>query len=224
MSTEPTIERPQLLQVAAGPLRAQAAARTAAAGRLRTLAWLGIGWHALEFAVAIAAGLAASSIALIGFGADSLVEAAAGAVVLWRVSGRRATSAHAERRAQSLVAASFALLAVYVAVESVRSLVGGEHPDPSPAGIGLALVTLATMPLLARAKRRAAVQMGSAAAHAEATQNTLCAWLSVALLVGLGANAALGWWWADPLAALAVAAVAAREAADLRRGRACDCC
>src|SRR3954447_10010246 len=98
MSTEPTIERAPLLQVAPGLLRAQAAARSAAARRLRTLAWLGIGWHALEFAVAIAAGLAASSIALVGFGVDSLVEAAAGAVVLWRVSGRRAASELAERR------------------------------------------------------------------------------------------------------------------------------
>lgn len=192
--------------------------------RARLLAWIGLGWHVAEAAVAIAAGIAAGSIALVGFGADSLIEAAAGVVVLWLMSGGRSASPTAERRAQRLIALSFALLAAYVAVESVRDLLGDHRPDVSWIGIGLSAVTLATMPPLAAAKRRVGIQLGSAATTSESRQTMLCAYLSAALLVGLGANAALGWWWADPLAALAIAGVAAREAREAWRGRACDCC
>lgn len=191
----------------AGPVAAQ----PPLVRRARALAWAGIAWHGVEFAVAVAAGLAAGSIALVGFGADSLIEALAGGVVLWRFGERRAAAGDVERRAQRLIAASFVLLAVFIAVESVHSLLGGRHPEPSPVGIGLALVTAAAMPVMAAAKRRVARGLGSAAAVRESTQNVLCAWLSVALLAGLGLNAALGWWWADPLAALAIAGVALRE-------------
>ncbi|HEV7774274.1 MAG TPA: cation transporter [Conexibacter sp.] len=190
--------------------------------RARTLAWVGVGWHVIEAAVALGAGIAASSIALVGFGADSLIESAAGFIVLWRFAAARAHSAGAERRAQQAIAISFYVLAAYVAVEALRSLIGAHQPAVSWVGIGLAAVTLATMPPLARAKARVGAQLGSAATTAEGRQNMLCAYLSVALLVGLGANALLGWWWADPATALAVAAVAVREGRAAWAGE--DCC
>jgi divalent metal cation (Fe/Co/Zn/Cd) transporter len=186
--------------------------------RARVLAWAGLAWHGVEAAVAIAAGVAASSVALVGFGADSLVEAVAGVVVLWRFAAARAASDEAERRAQRLIGASFLLIAAYVGVEAARSLLGGDTPDASWVGIGLAVVTLVAMPPLARAKARLAERLGSAATRSEGRQNLLCAYLSAALLVGLLANAALGWWWADPLAALAVAGVAVREGRAAWRG------
>ena len=193
--------------------------------RARQLAWGGIAWHFVEFAIALAAGVAAGSIALIGFGVDSLIETVAGFVVLWLFSGRRLGSHAAERRAQQLIAISFYVLAIYVAVESVRTLVAADHPATSWVGIALAAVTALTMPLLARAKRRVGQELSSAATVKEASQTTLCAYLSFALLVGLGANALLGWWWADPLAALFIAAVAAKEGRESWRGDACcDVC
>jgi divalent metal cation (Fe/Co/Zn/Cd) transporter len=178
----------------------------------------------VEAAVAIAAGVVASSIALVGFGVDSLIEAAAGIVVIWLMADARSASATAERRAQQLIAASFVLLAAYVGIESVRDLAGNHRPDVSWVGIGLSIVTLATMPPLARAKQKVADQLASSATASESRQTMLCAYLSAALLVGLGANALFGWWWADPLAALVVAGVAVREARDAWRGDACDCC
>jgi divalent metal cation (Fe/Co/Zn/Cd) transporter len=185
------------------------------------LAWTGIAWHAIEATVAIAAGLAASSIALIGFGADSLIESLAGGILLWRFAASRAGSAQAERRAQQLIAASFLLLAAYVAAEALRTLVAADRPDVSWVGIGLSAFTLATMPPLAAAKARVGRQLGSSATRSEGRQNLVCAYLSGALLVGLGANAAFGWWWADPIAALTVAAVALNEARESWRGDSC---
>ena len=189
--------------------------------RARLLAWLGISWHFVEFAVAIAAGIAASSIALIGFGVDSLIESLAGFVVLWLFTGRRIGSHGAERRAQQLIAVSFFLLAAYVGVEAVRTLVAGDEPETSWVGIGLAAFTAPTMPVLAVYKRRVARKLHSSAAVKEASQTFLCAYLSVALLVGLLGNALLGWWWADPGAALVIAAVAAREGLSSWRGDGC---
>ena len=192
----------------------------------RLLAWGGIAWHVVEFAIAMIAGIAAGSIALIGFGADSLIEAGAGVVVLWLFTGSRRGSRVAERRAQQLVAVSFFVLAAYVGAEAVRSLLAGDHPQVSWVGIGLAAFTAPTMPLLARAKRRVATKLNSSAAVKEASQTQLCAYLSVALLVGLGANALLHWWWADPLTALAIAGVALKEGRESWRGEGCadDCC
>ena len=210
--------------VAAPGLRAPAA-RARLVRKAKLLAWLGIGWHAAEFAVAIVAGLAAGSIALIGFGVDSLVESAAGVVVLWRFSSRRSHTDGAERRAQQLIAGSFFLLAAYVAVEAVRALAIGDQPDASWVGVGLAAVTIVTMPPLAHLKRRVGNELGSSATVKEGVQNLLCAYMSVALLVGLLANAVAGWWWADPLAALAIAGLAAREGVESWRGRGCcDAC
>jgi divalent metal cation (Fe/Co/Zn/Cd) transporter len=193
--------------------------------RARLLAWGGIAYHVVEFAVALVAGLAAGSIALIGFGADSLIEALAGFVVLWLFTGARIGSHSAERRAQQLIAASFFVLAAYVGVESTRSLLGGHEPDASWLGIGLAVFTIPTMPLLAHAKRRIGNKLHSAATVKEAPQTQLCAYLAVALLIGLLANALAGWWWADPAAALVIAAVAIREGVQSWRGKGCcDSC
>jgi divalent metal cation (Fe/Co/Zn/Cd) transporter len=193
--------------------------------RARLLAWGGNGWHVVEFLIAVGAGIAAGSIALIGFGADSLVEALAGTVIVWLFTGGRGASEAAERRAQQLIAASFFVLAAYVTVESVRDLVGGHHPHASWVGIGLAAFTAPTMPLLARAKRRVGRELNSSATVKEASQNQLCAYLSVALLVGLLLNAVWGMWWADPAAALVIAAVAVREGRESWRGDGCcDAC
>jgi divalent metal cation (Fe/Co/Zn/Cd) transporter len=188
------------------------------------LTHLGLAWHALEAGVAIGAGVVAGSIALLGFGADSVIEAGAGLVVLWLVTGGRWGSGVAERRAQQLIAVSFVLLALYVTVESVRDLLGGHHPAVSWVGVGLSVVTLAAMPPLAAAKRRVGTALGSSATASESRQTMLCAYLSGALLVGLLANAIAGWWWADPVAALVIGAVALREARVAWRGEGCDCC
>jgi len=189
--------------------------------RARWLAWGANAWHVVEFAVAAGAGAAASSPALIGFGIDSLVEALAGFVIIWRFGRRRRESATAERRAQHLVAISFFVLAAYVVVDALRTVAGGTHPQVSWPGIALAAFTAVTMPLLAVAKRRVGRELDSAATVSEGSQNMLCAYLSLALLAGLGANAAFGAWWADARAALLIAGVAGREGVKSWRGEAC---
>src|SRR3954468_2467068 len=150
--------------------------RDALVRRARVLAGVGLAWHLVEAAVAIAAGVVASSVALVGFGADSLVEAVAGVVVLWRFSSARASSTQAERRAQQLIAASFLLIAVYVGGETIRNLVLGDHPDVSWVGIALSVVTLSTMPPLAWAKARVGRQIGASATVSESRQTMLCAY------------------------------------------------
>jgi divalent metal cation (Fe/Co/Zn/Cd) transporter len=192
--------------------------------RARMLAWGGNAWHLIEFGIAIGAGIAAGSIALIGFGADSLIEGLAGFVIVWLFSGARLHSETAERHAQQLIAASYFVLAAYVGIESIRDLVGGNRPGVSWVGVGLAAFTAPTMPVLALMKRNVGRALNSSATVSEASQNMICAYLSVALLVGLLANAIAGWWWADPAAALVIAAVAANEGREAWRGEACDCC
>jgi len=189
--------------------------------RARLLAWAGNGWHVIEFGIALSAGIAAGSVALVAFGIDSAIELAAGLTIVWRFTGSRLGSPWSERRAQQLIALSYFLLAAYVAVESTRDLLGGDEPAASWVGIGLAAVTAPTMPLLARAKRRVGHALGSAATVGEGGQNMICAYLSIALLVGLLANALAGWWWADPAAALVIGALAAREGIESWRGDAC---
>jgi divalent metal cation (Fe/Co/Zn/Cd) transporter len=208
---------------AARPAATPAADRARLVRRARMLAWLGLGWHAVEATVAIGAGIAASSVALVGFGADSLVEGLAGIIVLWRFAAARAASEEAERRAQRLIGASFVLIAAYVGVESVRGLLGGHEPEASWVGIALSAAALVTMPPLAVAKARVGARLQSAATTGEGRQNMLCAYLSAALLVGLVANAVLGWWWADPAAALLIAGVALREGRQAWRGEDCGC-
>jgi divalent metal cation (Fe/Co/Zn/Cd) transporter len=230
-----TTERPGLIQLtpaaARGELRVlgrlprlDPEERAQLERRARLLAWVGNGWHLVEFAIALAAGIAAGSVALVGFGLDSLIEVAAAGVVIWLFTGGRGSSHESERRAQQLIAASYALLVGYIGVQAIRDLLGAHHPAVSWVGIGLAAFTAATMPLLAGAKRNVARQLNSSAAHAEAGQNMICAYLSVALLVGLLLNALAGWWWADPAAALVIAALAAYEGVKSWRGEGCDCC
>jgi divalent metal cation (Fe/Co/Zn/Cd) transporter len=186
--------------------------------RARLLAWAGLGWHAIEASVAVTAGVVAGSVALVGFGADSLIEATAGLVVIWRLASAHAMS---ERRAQQMIAISFYVLSAYVAVEAIRSLASADRPGVSWVGIGLSILTLATMPPLATAKARVADALGSSATKSESRQTMLCAYLSAALLVGLGLNAVLGWWWADPVTALGIAGVAVKEGRDAWRGESC---
>jgi len=198
--------------------------RAALERRARLLAWLGNAWHVVELVVALAAGFAAGSVALVGFGLDSAIELAAGTVVIWLFSGGRGSSAVTERRAQQLIAASYAVLVVYIVVESLRDLLAANEPRTSWVGIALASVTVVTMPLLARAKRTVGRSLRSSAAVSEAQQNQICAYLSVALLAGLLLNALAGWWWADPAAALAIAGIAGWEGREAWRGNRCDCC
>ena len=191
------------------------------AGRARTLSWLSLAWMSVEGAVAIAAGAAASSIALIGFGLDSAIEGFASAIIVWRFTGHRMFSASAEQRAQKLVAVQFFLLAPYVAVESLRALIGGQRPDESWVGIGLAISSAVLMPVLGIAKQRLAARLGSAATKGEGRQNMLCAYLAGALLLGLLGNAVAGAWWLDPGVGLLIAAVAVKEGSEAWRGEGC---
>ena len=191
------------------------------ARRVKLLSWLSLGWMTVEGAVAIAAGVIASSIALVGFGLDSVIEGFASVIIIWRFTGARVFSHAAEERAQKLVALQFFVLAPYVAFESVKSLIGGEHPDVTWVGIGLAAGSVVVMPVLAIAKQRLADQMGSAATAGEGRQNMLCAYLAGALLVGLLGNAAVGAWWLDPAVGLLIAAVAVKEGVEAWRGEGC---
>ena len=176
-----------------------------------------------EGVIAVVAGIAAGSIALIGFGIDSAIEGMASVVIVWRFWGSRALSEAAEQRAQKLVAVQFFILAPYVAVESVRALVTGNEAETSWLGIGLTIVSAAFMPVFGIAKRRVGAQLGSAATTAEGTQNMLCAYLSLAVLAGLLGNTLVGWWWLDPLAGLFIAYVAVREGREAWRGEECGC-
>ena len=191
------------------------------AGRVKLLSWLSLAWMTVEGVVAIAAGVVASSIALVGFGLDSAIEGLASVIIIWRFTGTRVFSHVAEHRAQKLVAAQFFLLAPYVAFESIRSLAGGEHADVSWVGIGLAIGSVTFMPMLGIAKQRLADEIGSVATRGEGRQNMLCAYLAGALLVGLVGNAVAGAWWLDPMVGLLIAAVAVREGLESWRGEGC---
>lgn len=193
------------------------------ARRARWLSWLSLAWMTVEGAVAIGAGIAASSIALAGFGIDSAIEGVASLIIVWRFSGSRLASERAEERAQKRVAITFFLLAPYIAFEALRDLIGAHHPEASWLGIGLAATSLVLMPVLGIAKQRIGEQVGSAATKGEGSQNLLCAYMAAALLVGLLANAALGIWWLDPGAALVIAALAVSEGVESWRGESCGC-
>lgn len=200
-----------------------AATRSGLLRRAQRLEYLTVGWNIVEGMVAIAAALAAGSVALLGFGIDSFVESASGSVLIWRLlAERRATDEEqieqVERRARKLVAASLVLLAVYIAWDSISSLMANERPEPSLVGIVLAILSLSVMWWLARQKRRVGVALGSRAMTADAIQTDACFWLSLFLLVGIGANALFGFWWADPLAALCMTLFIGREALEAWRG------
>lgn len=185
------------------------------------LAWATIVWNVVEAVVAIAAGTAASSIALVGFGLDSTVEVMSAVVIVWQFRG---LAEDRERRALKLIAMSFFGLAAYVAVQAIIDLLGRSEPESSAVGIGLAIASLIVMPMLARAKRRNGTAMGSATVVADSNQTRLCAYLSAILLVGLILNATVGWWWADPIAAIAIAALSVIEGRQAWRGETCDDC
>jgi divalent metal cation (Fe/Co/Zn/Cd) transporter len=191
------------------------------ANRAKLLSWLSLAWMTVEGAVAIASGIVASSIALVGFGLDSAIEGFASLVIVWRFTGHRMFSAGAETRAQKLVAIQFFLLAPYVGIESVRNLIGGEHAGTAVVGMALAASSVVLMPLLAIAKQRLADQLGSAATKGEGRQNMLCAYLAAALLIGLAVNALFGAWWLDPGVGLLIAGLAVKEGAEAWRGDGC---
>lgn len=178
---------------------------------------------AAEGAVGILAGVIAGSIALVGFGIDSAIEGFASLIIVWRFTGSRLASEQAEERAQKLVAISFFLLAPYIALEALRDLIGGQHPEASWLGIGLAATSLVLMPVLGIAKQRIGERIGSAATKGEGAQNLLCAYMAAALLVGLLGNGAFGLWWLDPVAALVIAGLAVSEGTESWRGEGCGC-
>jgi divalent metal cation (Fe/Co/Zn/Cd) transporter len=190
--------------------------------RGRHLEYLTIGWNLGEAAVAIGAGVFARSTALLGFGIDSLIESLSGSVLLWRLH-RGEMGERREQQARKLVGVSLLALAAYVAFEVVKSLVKKEPPAASYVGIGLALLCVLVMPLLARAKRKVAGSLGSRAMHADSSQSDICGYLSAILLIGLGANALLGWWWADPVAGLVMVPIIGKEGIEALRGEACTC-
>jgi divalent metal cation (Fe/Co/Zn/Cd) transporter len=189
----------------------------------RNLEYLTIAWNIVEGGVAIGAGIAAGSIALIGFGVDTLIEVLSAFVLLWRLLSVQ-HDVRRERIALKLVGVGFLLLAVYVAYEAVSSLILKESPDTSFAGIVLAIAALIIMPLLAQAKRRAAIRLNSVALSADSRQNAICAYLSAILLGGLAMNALFGWWWADPVAALVMLPIIVKEGWDALRGEICTDC
>ena len=210
------------------PLGPSPAVRAAAVRRGRLLNRLTIGWNAVEGIVAVAAGLAAGSVSLVGFGLDSGIEVAAAVILAWRLAQehRQGCTQPADRRATRAIALSFFALAAYVGLESARDLLARAEPEASLPGIILAALSLVVMPLLARAKRKVAPVLGSRAAVSEANQTSLCALLSAVLLVGLAANAALGWWWADPTAGMAIAGLATVEGVQTWRAESLEdtCC
>lgn len=187
--------------------------------RAKMLAGFSVAYNVIEAVIAITAGLAAGSVALIGFGLDSVVEVSSGLIILWQFSHRIPESR--ERQALRLLAFSFFALAAYVGFESLRSLLTGADPDSSTVGIVLAAVSLVIMPFISYAQRRTGRALGSNAVYADGTQTLLCTYLSAVLLTGLLLNATLGWSWADPVAGLIIAVVAAREGIEAWRGEGC---
>jgi divalent metal cation (Fe/Co/Zn/Cd) transporter len=187
--------------------------------RVRWLVAATITYNAAEAVVALVAGTIASSVALIGFGLDSVIEVSSAAAVAWQFSGP--DPRRRERRALRVIAWSFFALAAYVAVEAVRALLGVEEAERSPVGLGLVALSVIVMPFLSLAQRRAGRELGSASAVADSRQTLLCTYLSAAVLVGLLLNAVLGWWWADPVAALVLAVLAIKEGRAARRGDLC---
>jgi divalent metal cation (Fe/Co/Zn/Cd) transporter len=205
------------------------AARAHLVRRGKALAYITLGVVGVEVVVALVAGVAAGSVALLGFGVDSLIELTAAAAALWRLRADRDPTRRERAEGVSLriVGVCFLALATYVAYGATQNLLLRLHPAESPAGIALAGVSLVSMPLLARAKQRVALGMRSGALAAEAQQTALCAYLAAILLFGLLLNAVLGWWWADPVAALLMVPIIVKEGLEGVRGRAAcggDCC
>jgi divalent metal cation (Fe/Co/Zn/Cd) transporter len=202
--------------VSLGPSTARRAELTR---RVRLFVAATITYNVIEAAVALTAGTLASSTALIGFGLDSVIEVSSAAAVAWQFSGP--DHERRERTALRIIAISFFALAAYVSVESVRALLGTDRAEHSTVGLALAAISLAVMPLLSAAQRRTGRELGSASAVADSKQTLLCTYLSAVVLVGLAVNSLFGWWWADPAAALVIAAVAIKEGREAWRGDTC---
>lgn len=217
-----TVDSSAITDAAAGEARRRLVRRS------RRLNGATLAYNTIEGIIAISAGLAAGSVALVGFGIDSGIELGASAAALWRLHADAdvARRAVVERRSHRVIGALFIILAIYVAVDASAALWNREASSESPIGIALAAASVLVMPLLARAKRRVGLALGSRALTAEAAQTALCTYLSAILLVGLGLNAWLGWWWADPVAALAMLPIIAREGIEGLRGAppCCDDC
>ncbi|MGW7428204.1 cation transporter [Streptomyces sp. NPDC054861] len=206
-------------ETALGPAPAR---REVLARRIRVLVAATIAYNVVEAIVALTAGTMASSSALVGFGLDSIIEVSSATAVAWQFSAREhAVRAAREKKALRIIAVSFFALAAFVSVDAIRALVGSGEAEPSVPGIVLAALSLAVMPFLSAAQRRAGRELGSASAVADSKQTLLCTYLSAVLLVGLLANATLGWSWADPIAALVIAAIAVREGREAWRGDGC---
>ena len=206
MTTMDAIDRPALIR------------------RGKLLEYATVGYNTLEGVIAVGAGIVAGSVALVGFGFDSAIEVISGLTLLWRLYAdvNEAERERVEQRALRIVGWSFLLLAAYVLFDAGKSLLRREAPDESIVGIVLAAVSLVVMPLLVRAKRGVARSIGSKALEADATQTALCTWLSAILLAGLLLNATLGWWWADPVAALVMVPIIVREGLEGIRGERCE--
>ena len=182
------------------------------------LEYFTVGWNVLEAVVALAAGVASSSIALVGFGLDSIIETSSGVALLWRFKQQTVSERHAESRAVKVVGTTFLALAAYIGVEAGRNLWFRRMPEFSLPGFILAIFSLVVMPILGVAKRHLAHRLHSRALAADGLETLLCAYLSATLVLGLALNGALGWWWADPLAALAIAGFMVREGVEILRG------
>jgi divalent metal cation (Fe/Co/Zn/Cd) transporter len=193
-----------------------------AAGRARLLSWLSLAYMAVEGTIGIIAAILAGSVALLGFGLDSVIEGLASVIIIWRFTGSRTLSETAEDRAHKAVAVTFFLLAPYIAYDAITTLVARNHAQTSWLGVGLSIASLITMPMLGVAKRRLGATLDSGATAGEGTQNLLCAYLAAAVLVGLLANTLFGWWWLDPVVGLGIAGLAVREGIEAWRGE--DCC
>ena len=199
--------------------------------RASLLEYLTVAWNIVEGVIAVTAALAAGSVALFAFGLDSFVESSSGLILIWRLSReRRAVGSsndeieRLDQQAHRLVGVTLALLAVYIVADSVAALWNHEQPESSPVGLALVTVSVGVMWWLARAKARVARELGSRALEADSFQTLACWWLSLVALVGLGLNAALGWWWADPISALGIAAFVFRESREALRGETCRSC
>jgi divalent metal cation (Fe/Co/Zn/Cd) transporter len=189
--------------------------------RAKALAWLSLAYMTAEGAIGITAAILASSVALLGFGLDSVIEGLASIIVIWRFTGARRLSEHAELRAERLVAITFFLLAPYIVQDAIRTLINGEHPATSWLGIGLSISSIIVMPILGKAKQEIGQRLGSGATAGEGTQNMLCAYLATGVLTGLVLNAAFGLWWADPVVAVGIGALALYEGRQTWRGEGC---
>lgn len=192
------------------------------------LEYLTVGWNVVEGLVSVGAAVAAGSVALLGFGIDSFVETTSGLVLIWRLRAERCARDREElerldRRAHKLVALSLLLLAAYIAFDAAKALLFQEKPEPSLVGVAITTLSLAVMWWLARAKRRTARGLGSRALEADSFQTTACFWLSLITLGGIGLNAAFGWWWADPVAALGMTYFLVSEGRQAWRGEDCAC-